>query len=189
VELVTNYQEIAYFFPLRPGVMQMASESQFGADRPVAVYLRLRNVTQYDHQNLFEGQFIEEFTPQADSCDHFRFNGQIEKTLSALGGPLSPDALAMPCGRYASLFPQANLIITFNGNTNLPLKGDDLSVFSYRAINANLAQQWIDLTNPLFQNWMEQNADVSTTKLMGTISGGFQGQLQFFLSRTHPFTQ
>jgi hypothetical protein len=94
----------------------------------------------------------------------------------------------MPCGRYASLFPQTTLSITFNENTVLPIKGDDLSVFSYKATNADLAKQWIDLTNPLFQNWMEQNADVSTTKLLGTISGGFQGQLKFDLSRIDVFT-
>ena len=55
--------------------------------------------------------------------------------------------------------------------------------------NFNPDSQWVDLTNPAFQSWMEQNAVIKLTKLMGTLRGNFEGLLQIEIVCNYEFMQ
>lgn len=55
--------------------------------------------------------------------------------------------------------------------------------------NFNPGSQWADLASPVFQSWMEQNAVIELTKLMGTLRGNFEGLLQIEIVCSYEFMQ
>jgi hypothetical protein len=72
------------------------------------------------------------------------------------------------------MFPAGSMTITLNNVSQLVFDQQDLTFFSYDDVtNLNESSQWVNLTSPLFQSWMEQNAQVVTKKLIGRINGTF----------------
>jgi hypothetical protein len=147
--------------------------ASFSSGNPVGVYLKIQKLTQYNHFAGVESQQIETFTPDASICRSYWLNGQLNKTVALDGSALVGDGFAVPCGLYAGMFPEGAVVVTLGNGTVLPLNQGGLTVFSYNVHNFNASAQWADLTSAYFQSWMEQNAAIPTTKLVGTLGGSF----------------
>ncbi len=144
----------------------------------VAIYLKIQTLTQYNHFACRPRTEIESFTPTADVCNFHKFNKNINKTISIAGTELDPNGYAIPCGYYASMFPSGTITITTGNKSMITVDQTELTVFDYEVDNFNPNTQWVDLTSQPFQSWMEQNAIISLTKLIGKVKGKFEGLLQ-----------
>lgn len=85
------------------------------------------------------------------------------------------------------MFPSGTVTVSLGSGAILNLTSQDLTFFSYNFLNVNLSKQWTDLETQPFQSWMEHNAGIGTTKLMGHLPTNFTGLVQVNITSTSAF--
>ena len=152
-------------------------------EKTIMVYYQLngfyqnhrRYVKSKSDDQLNGKSFTLEEMKKSQDCDPVITNEEmgLESKKSITGDPLSPDALAIPCGLIAKSY--------FNDNfTNWKVDGEDLKVnekdIAWKADKElkykntkEIKKQWIDMTNEHFIVWMRPAGLPNFRKLWGRI--------------------
>ena len=73
------------------------------------------------------------------------------------------------------MMPIDTISATYVNGSVLAIDRTDLTNFEYDIGNINTSIQWADLTSSTFQTWMEPNAMLTTTKLIGRFTYTLEG--------------
>ena len=88
-------------------------------------------MTQFDY--LFDGnkEQGDYFVPNSEICGKYRLNQDLNKSASINDKKLNPSDYAIPCGLFLAMFPQGEITITLNNNSNIQLDQSNLVYFPY----------------------------------------------------------
>jgi hypothetical protein len=142
IELITNYQELGYTLSLdydriNNKIVSSSTYVSFNQDDSVAVYLHFKSFTQFSYVNKFDGENVEKFDSNADTCLQNRLNQDNNKEVSIDNQSLVPSAFALPCGKFPSMFVGDNIRLVLGNNTTLDINYNGLNVFQYDVSNLN----------------------------------------------------
>ena len=105
------------------------------------------------------------------------------------GTTLVPTAYSIPCGYFPSMYIGNRVNLLLSNGTLLNLNQQGRTVFTYAIQDYDAKLQWTSFKDPFFQNWMENNAALSTHKFVGTVPGGFEGQVTLIIQCKLSFMQ
>ena len=108
----------------------------------------------------------------------------MNKVQAIDGSALVPSERAIPCGLYAGMFPFGAITVTLDNGETLNIQSIDLTYFDYQGENIDTSKQWVDFDDKKWQSWVEHNAAITTTKLVGLLPASFSGLVNITIACT-----
>lgn len=85
------------------------------------------------------------------------------------------------------MLPFNTITATYTNGSAITIDTADLTNFNSDFGNINRSVQWADLTSNLFQSWMEPNAELKTTKLIGRFTSTLEGVVNITINSKYPY--